>query len=223
MTMLYDADIAATLGRARVAVLGHGAQGRAQALNLRDAGLDVVVGLRAGSASAAKAQAEGLAIAAPEAAVAGAELVAFLVPDAAQPALYRSLEPRIGKGAALVFAHGYALHYGQIVPRADLDALLVAPLGVGDQVRAQYQAGAGVPALVAVAADASGRARERAPGSSSRACARRSRPTCSPSRRCSVAGSRTSSAPRSTRWSRPATRPRSRTSAACTRSSCSPT
>lgn len=164
MTMLYDADIDAALGKARVAVLGFGAQGRAQALNLRDAGADVVVGLRAGSASVARAKAEGLAVAAPEAAVDGAEFVAFLVPDAAQPDLYRSLEPKLAKGAALVFAHGYALHYEQVEPRADLDAVLVAPLGVGDQVRAQYIAGGGVPALVAVARDASGAARARALG-----------------------------------------------------------
>lgn len=164
MTMLYDDDFDATLLRERVAVLGFGAQGRAQALNLRDAGLDVVVGLRAGSASAAKARAEGLAIATPEAAVASADLIAFLIPDAAQPAVYAAIAPRIRPGTALVFAHGFAVHYGQLAPRADLDAILVAPLGVGDQVRAQYQAGAGVPALVAVAQDASGQARSRALG-----------------------------------------------------------
>jgi ketol-acid reductoisomerase len=164
MTLLYDADVDATLGRARVAVLGFGAQGRAQALNLRDAGLDVVVGLREGSASAAEARAEGLAVAAPEAAAGGAAFVAFLVPDAVQPALYQTLEPRLAPGATLVFAHGYALHYAKLLPRADLDAVLVAPLGVGDQVRAQYAAGAGVPAIVAVHQDASRCARARSLG-----------------------------------------------------------
>ena len=164
MTMLYDADIDATLRPARVAVLGFGAQGRAQALNLRDGGLDVVVGLREGSTSAAKARGEGLVVATPEAAVAAAAFVAFLVPDAVQPALYSMLERRLAPGTTLVFAHGYALHYRQLAPRADLDAVLVAPLGVGDQVRAQYAAGAGVPAIVAVQQDASGRARERALG-----------------------------------------------------------
>jgi ketol-acid reductoisomerase len=164
MTLIYDADVDATLGRARVAVLGFGAQGRAQALNLRDAGLDVVVGLREGSASAAEARAEGLAVAAPQAAASGAAFVAFLVPDAVQPALYQTLEPRLAPGATLVFAHGYALHYRKLLPRADLDAVLVAPLGVGDQVRAQYAAGAGVPAIVAVHQDASRCARERALG-----------------------------------------------------------
>jgi ketol-acid reductoisomerase len=164
MTMLYDADIDASLGRARVAVLGFGAQGRAQALNLRDAGLEDVVGLREGSASAAKARGEGLAVATPEAAVVGAAFVAFLVPDAVQPALYSALEAKLTPGAALVFAHGYALHYRTLQPRADLDALLVAPLGVGDQVRAQFAAGAGVPAIVAVHQDASGSARARALG-----------------------------------------------------------
>ncbi len=164
MTMLYAADFDATLRKERIAVLGFGAQGRAQALNLRDAGLAVVVGLRAGSASAAQARAEGLAVATPEEAVASAELITFLIPDAQQPAVYAALAPRIRAGSTLVFAHGFAVHYGQLVPRADLDAILVAPLGVGDQVRAQHQAGAGVPALIAVAQDASGRARERALG-----------------------------------------------------------
>jgi ketol-acid reductoisomerase len=163
MTMLYDADIDATLG-GRVAVLGFGAQGRAQALNLRDAGLEVVVGLRDGSASASRARADGLAVASPEAAVADADLIAFLIPDAQQPAVYRSLEPRLRRGSALVFAHGFAVHYGQLAARADLDVVLVAPLGVGDQVRSQFQAGAGVPALVAIAQDASGQARARALG-----------------------------------------------------------
>ena len=162
--MLYAADFDATLMQERIAVLGFGAQGRAQALNLRDAGLAVVVGLRAGSASAAKARAESLAVATPEEAVASAELIAFLIPDAQQPAVYAALAPRIRAGSTLVFAHGFAVHYGQLVPRADLDAILVAPLGVGDQVRAQHQAGAGVPALIAVAQDASGKARERALG-----------------------------------------------------------
>lgn len=163
MTMLYDADIDAALD-GRVAVLGFGAQGRAQALNLRDAGLDVVVGLREGSASAARARADGLAVATPAAAAAGADLIAFLIPDAQQPAVHAALAPSIRKGAALVFAHGFAVHYGQLVARADLDAILVAPLGVGDQVRSQFQAGAGVPALIAVAQDATGQARARALG-----------------------------------------------------------
>lgn len=164
MTLLYDADIDASLRGERVAVLGFGAQGRAQALNLRDAGLDVVVGLREGSASAVKARSDGLAVATPEVAAAGADLIAFLIPDAQQPAAYRSIEPRVRRGAALVFAHGFAVHYCQLAARADLDVILVAPLGVGDQVRAQHQAGAGVPALIAVQQDASGRARARALG-----------------------------------------------------------
>ena len=164
MTMLYDADIDDPLRGERIAVLGFGAQGRAQALNLRDAGLDVVVGLRDGSASAAKARGDGLAVATPEAAAAAAAVIAFLIPDAQQPAVYRSLEPRVRRGAALVFAHGFTVHYGQLAARADLDVILVAPLGVGDQVRAQHQAGGGVPALVAVHQDASGRARARALG-----------------------------------------------------------
>jgi len=161
--MLYDADLHASLDGQRVAVLGFGAQGRAQALNLRDSGVEVDLGLRPGSRSGPAARAAGFAARAPEAAVAGADLVALLIPDAAQPAVYAdAVAPRLKRGGALVFAHGYNVHYGHIRARADLDVLLVAPLGVGDQVRAQYVAGAGVPALVAVQQDASGRARERA-------------------------------------------------------------
>jgi ketol-acid reductoisomerase len=165
MATLYDADLDATLGDQRVAVLGFGAQGRAQALNLKDSGTTVVVGLREGSPSASRVAAAGLAHAALREAVAGADLVAMLVPDAAQPALYAEvIAPALRPGGALVFAHGYNVHYGHIAPRADLDVLLVAPLGIGDQVRARFVAGGGVPGLVAVHRDATGRGRARAHG-----------------------------------------------------------
>jgi len=165
MATLYEADLSTTLGDQRVAVLGFGAQGRAQALNLRDSGVAVVVGLRDGSPSAPRVEAAGLAYAPLATALRDADLVALLVPDAAQPALYaEAIAPALRPGAALVFAHGYNVHYGHIAPRADLDVLLVAPLGIGDQVRAQYLAGGGVPGLVAVQRDASGRAGARALG-----------------------------------------------------------
>ena len=163
--MLYDADIHASLDGQRVAVLGFGPQGRAQALDLRDSGVEVVVGLRAGSRSEPAARAAGLDAQPIARAVAQADVVALLIPDAAQPAVYADeVAPHLKPGGALCFAHGYNVHYGHIRARADLDVILVAPLGVGDQVRAQYVAGAGVPALIAVQQDASGVARERALG-----------------------------------------------------------
>lgn len=161
--MLYDADLHASLDGQRVAVIGFGPQGRAQALDLRDSGVEVVVGLREGSRSGAAVRAAGLDLQPIARAVAQADLVAFLIPDAEQPAVYADeVAPNLRPGGALVFAHGYGVHYGHLRARADLDVVLVAPLGVGDQVRAQYVAGAGVPALVAVHQDASGAARDRA-------------------------------------------------------------
>ncbi len=143
----------------RIAVLGFGAQGRAHALNLRDSGQNVVVGLRAGSASADACREYGLEHVSLEKA-AESELVVMLVPDPEQGVLYENiLASRMKKHSALIFAHGYNIHYRRIVPRKDLDVLLVAPLGIGEQVRAQYAAGLGVPALVGVHQDASGQAR----------------------------------------------------------------
>lgn len=163
--MLYDADIRATLTGQCVAVIGFGAQGRAQALNLVGSGVEVVVGLREGSRAEPAVRAAGLTAEPIARAVAAADLVALLIPDGEQPAVYADLvAPHLKPQGALVFAHGYSIHYGHIRARADLDVILVAPLGVGDQVRAQFVAGAGVPALVAVAQDASGTARERALG-----------------------------------------------------------
>ncbi|MGH8283727.1 MAG: ketol-acid reductoisomerase [Gammaproteobacteria bacterium] len=160
-TVLYDTGINPSLIRARrVAVLGFGAQGRAQAMNLKDSGVDVSVGLRAGSASRAPAQAAGLHVAEPVAAVAKADVVVMLIPDEMQPRMYEEIvAPTLRKNGALLFAHGYNIHYQHIVPRADLDVMLVAPNGIGEQVRAQYLANHGVPALVAVHQDASGNAR----------------------------------------------------------------
>lgn len=160
MQSLYDADmnIGPILER-RVAVLGFGAQGRAHAMNLADSGVDVVVGLRPGSPSREACRAAGLEISEPAAAVADAGMVVMLVPDAEQPALYSEvLEAAMPTGAVLAFAHGYNIHFGHIRPRPDMDVVMVAPLGIGEQVRRTYLAGGGVPALVAVHQDASGAA-----------------------------------------------------------------
>ncbi|MDE2140163.1 MAG: ketol-acid reductoisomerase [Gammaproteobacteria bacterium] len=162
--VLYDTDINPALIRTRcVAVLGYGAQGRAQALNLRDSGVKLCVGLRAGSASRAAAGAAGLSVAEPAAAVAVADVVVMLVPDEVQAEIYTGIvAPGLRQNGALVFAHGFNIHFKRIVPRADLDVMLVAPNGIGEQVRAQYLEHHGVPALVAVHQDASGQARELA-------------------------------------------------------------
>jgi ketol-acid reductoisomerase len=148
-----DVDKKALRG-ARIAVLGYGSQGRAHALNLRDSGYDVVVGVRKGD-SWNKAKKDGLKVSEPAAAVAGAKLIAMLVPDMTQKSLYRELKAHIAKGAALLFAHGFNIHFAQIKPRKDLDVVLIAPKGPGDLVRRQYQQGRGVPCLIAVAQDAS--------------------------------------------------------------------
>ncbi len=142
----------------RIAVLGYGSQGRAQALNLRDSGHDVVVGLRPGSPNRQRAQADGLAVGEPREAAAGAALVAFLTPDMTHPALYREIEPALAPGAALLFAHGFNIHYRRIEPRPDLDVVLIAPKGAGDLVRRQFVDGHGVPCLVAIDHDSTGRA-----------------------------------------------------------------
>jgi ketol-acid reductoisomerase len=150
------------LKRARIAILGYGSQGRAHALNLKDSGYDVVVGLRKGGASWRKARRDGLEVAEPATAVAGADLVAMLVPDLAQKDLYQAVKKSLKSGATLLFAHGFNIHFGQIRPRKDLDVVLIAPKGPGDLVRRQYTQGRGVPCLLAVAQDATGKAQARA-------------------------------------------------------------
>jgi ketol-acid reductoisomerase len=161
MQLFYDADTDPKLIRARrVAVLGFGAQGKAQAANLTDSGVDVRMGLRAGSASRAAASAAGLQALEPAEAVAWADVVVMLIPDETQPAVYREIvAPKLKQGGMLVFAHGYNIHFKRIQPRPDLDVVMVAPNGIGEQVRLQYQAGHGVPGLVAVHQDVSGQAR----------------------------------------------------------------
>ena len=162
MNIYYDkdADLSIIKG-AKVSIIGYGSQGHAHANNLKDSGVEVTVGLRAGSISEAKAKNAGLTVKSIEDAVQGADVVMILAPDEHQAKLYRDkIEPNIKKGAALAFAHGFNIHYEQIVPRADLDVIMVAPKGPGHLVRSTYTQGAGVPSLIAVFQDASGKARE---------------------------------------------------------------
>jgi len=156
-----DVDKKALKG-ARIAVLGYGSQGRAHALNLKDSGFNVVVGVRKSGASWRKARRDGLEVAEPVEATKGADLVAMLVPDLAQSALYTAIKAALKPGAVLLFAHGFNIHFKQIKPRKDLDVVLIAPKGPGDLVRRQYQQGRGVPCLIAVAQDATGNAHARA-------------------------------------------------------------
>jgi ketol-acid reductoisomerase len=163
MKMYSEADVdTSILGDSKVAILGYGSQGRAHALNLKDSGFNVVVGLRKTGASWANAAADGLTVEEPNAAVKGASIVMFLTPDMVQKALYASVIDDIEEGALLLFAHGFAIHFGQIEPRADLDVALIAPKGPGGLVRRQYEEGHGVPCLVAVHQDATGNALAKA-------------------------------------------------------------
>jgi len=156
-----DVDKKALKG-ARIAVLGYGSQGRAHALNLKDSGFDVVVGVRKSGDSWKKVKRDGLAVAEPVEAARGADVVAMLVPDLAQAELYQQIAPVLKSGAAVLFAHGFNIHFKQIKPARNLDVVLIAPKGPGGLVRRQYQQGRGVPCLIAVAQDATGRAHAKA-------------------------------------------------------------
>ena len=163
MNLLKDADIdPARLDGKRVAVIGFGNQGRAQALNLKDSGVRVAVGLREGSLNAAIAEAVGLQVKSVEGAAAWADVVMMLAPDEILGRLYAQIEPHLREGAALGFSHGLAIHFQSIVPRGDLDVFMVAPKGPGTALRSLYQEGKGMIALWAVAQDRSGTARELA-------------------------------------------------------------
>src|SRR5690349_6327198 len=161
MEMLRDADIdPSPLAGKRVAILGYGNQGRAQALNLKDSGIDVVVGLRGGSGSTIEAEAAGLETALIEHAVASADVVMLLAPDEIHAALYVEIEPQLRHGAALGFSHGLSVRFGLVKPRGDLDVFLIAPKGPGTARRSLYQEGKGMIALWAVEQDATDRARQ---------------------------------------------------------------
>ena len=156
-----DAD-SAHIEDKTVAVLGYGSQGHAQAQNLADSGVDVVVGLREGSSSRAEAEADGLTVATPDVAVADADITVMLVPDTVQPAVYEAVADGLEAGDTLQFAHGFNIHYGQIEPPEDVDVTMVAPKSPGHLVRRTYKRGEGTPGLVAVYQDATGEATDEA-------------------------------------------------------------
>ena len=154
-----DADLSVIRGK-KVAIIGYGSQGHAHANNLKDSGVDVVVGLRANSPSVAKAQASGLTVKDVPEAVASADIVMILTPDEFQSQLYKNeIEPNIKQGAALAFAHGFSILYNQVVPRADLDVIMIAPKAPGHTVRSEFVKGGGIPDLIAIHQDASGQAK----------------------------------------------------------------
>ncbi|WP_139738317.1 ketol-acid reductoisomerase [Actinomyces wuliandei] len=153
-----DADLSVIQSK-KVAVIGYGSQGHAHALNLRDSGVEVAVGLREGSSSAAKAQEEGLPVKTVAEATAWADVVVVLAPDQVQATLYSTeIEPHIRPGSALLFSHGFNIHFGYIKPSAGIDVVMVAPKGPGHTVRREFEAGRGVPVLVCVEQDSSGSA-----------------------------------------------------------------
>ncbi|MBK8103454.1 MAG: ketol-acid reductoisomerase [Cellvibrionales bacterium] len=155
-----DADISIIRGK-KVAIIGFGSQGHAHAGNLKDSGVDVVVALRPNSPTAQKAEAAGLAVKSVPEAVKWADLVMVLTPDEFQSQLYKSeIEPNLKQGATLAFAHGFAIHYNQVVPRADLDVIMIAPKAPGHTVRNEFVKGGGIPDLVAIYQNASGKAKE---------------------------------------------------------------
>ena len=146
-----------------IAVIGYGSQGRAHAMNLKDSGCDVIVGVRPGGAGEKKAKADGLKTATPEEATKAAHVIAILTPDMTHEAVYREMvAPNLDKGDAVLFAHGFSVHFGRVHPDPDTDIILVAPKGPGDLVRREYEIGRGVPCLFAINQDATGKARNRA-------------------------------------------------------------
>jgi ketol-acid reductoisomerase len=163
-TIYYDRDAdPSVLASKKVAILGYGSQGHAHALNLRDSGIDVRVGLRAGSGSRAKAEGAGLRVLDTGAACAEADVIMVLLPDTEQARVYREeIEPNLRDGDALAFAHGFNIHFGQVRPPQGVDVWMIAPKGPGHLVRRTFEEGGGVPALIAVHQDATGKAQQTA-------------------------------------------------------------
>lgn len=155
-----DCDINVLKGKT-VAIIGYGSQGHAHALNLHESGVDVVVGLYEGSKSWAKAEQAGLKVMTAADAAKAADVIMVLIPDERQAEMYKqNIAPHLTAGKALMFAHGFNIHYGQIVPPADVDVLMIAPKGPGHTVRSEYVEGKGVPCLIAVHQDATGKAQD---------------------------------------------------------------
>ena len=161
-TVYYDdAANSALIADKRVAILGYGSQGHAHALNLKESGIDVIVGLRDGSSSKAKAESAGLTVMTTGEAVKAADIIMVLLPDTEQKRVYdEDIAPNLSAGKSLAFAHGFNIHFGRIVPPADIDVWMIAPKGPGHLVRRTYEEGGGVPCLVAVAQDATGKAKD---------------------------------------------------------------
>jgi ketol-acid reductoisomerase len=161
LNMYYDKDCDLSIIKGmKVTIVGYGSQGHAHACNLKDSGVDVTVALRPGSSSIAKAEAHGLKVTDTPTAVAGADLILSLTPDEFQSQLYKEeIEPNLKKGAVLAFAHGFAIIYKQVLPRADLDVIMIAPKAPGHTVRSEFVRGGGIPDLIAIEQDASGNAK----------------------------------------------------------------
>ncbi|WP_442770461.1 ketol-acid reductoisomerase, partial [Zoogloea ramigera] len=162
MKVFYDKDADLSLIKGKqVTIVGYGSQGHAHAQNLKESGVNVTVGLRKDGASWNKAVAAGHNVQEVAEAVKAADVVMILLPDESQPDVYKNdIAPNIKQGATLAFAHGFNVHYNQIVPRADLDVIMIAPKGPGHTVRSEYLKGGGVPTLIAVYQDKSGKARD---------------------------------------------------------------
>ena len=162
MKVYYDKDADLSLIKGKnVAIIGYGSQGHAHAQNLRDSGVNVTVGLRKGGASWSKVEAAGIKVCEVDDAVKSADVVMILLPDENIPEVYNNnVAPNIKQGAVLAFAHGFNVHYNQVIPRADLDVIMVAPKGPGHTVRSEYLKGGGVPSLIAIYQDKSGKAKD---------------------------------------------------------------
>ncbi len=161
LNVYYDKDCDLSIIKGmKVAIIGYGSQGHAHANHLKDSGVDVVVGLRVGSTSVAKAEASGLKVAPVAEAIKASDLVMILTPDEFQGQLYKEeVEPNLKQGAVLAFAHGFSIIYNQVTPRKDLDVIMIAPKAPGHTVRSEFVKGGGIPDLIAIEQDASGNAK----------------------------------------------------------------